>query len=1142
MSLDVTEDEVKKHIRSILTSAPVVLNVKSVQRDYSSLLGFSIPYSKFKYNSLEQFLKNIPDTCTVKGSGPFAEVHIVPNEKSKHINELVTKQKINVKNDRNKRPQGTRRRYQQNRPKLQQSGPKSNSNGHNNEWNYSFTPNNSSSSLTSYESMPHPRPLPDTLFNDKLPPLTNNLSVSQLNTPPQSSNSPVQHAGYKCEQKKIGAFRVKNNVENMIKNLNESLAATALFTNNAEDSKSNMQINSLNNFNQKTLNRTLNLGHKISESNEAAVNGCSSVFFAADECEEDSSIVPMKVQTNLKELISRFPDGIWSSELPVNYRKLFNRELRFMNYGYTSLIEMCLSLSHIFHYVRPGSDDFKLYDKSKPLPQNVEKIFTIASYNIKNSKKAHKEALPDLDWSDFKQQIPDDVFPYGQEIPRQLIPETLKVEQVLDVVVVEVYDPSKFWVYLGNIDNSPLDVMMDEMQTFYNDRANTKAYAVPSGALKTGLYCVQVFSNEYHRARIVKLLPDNFVRVFYIDYGTVSKVPTKGICFLIKKFSNVPAQAIRCRLANLMPCEKGHPWPLTATHRLRELVNRRETKIKISFIDSVEEYVYVFLADVTDPQNVQYINEVLVKEGHALFENQAQKQPFVRPNFKCLVQKIHLFPTFMELEYGLVPDSSEMELLVNMRVPLQFCIPQYFAPQDEVFSDLDNNANSMESSFIETVKNHRKFVNTFNSPCNENQTFNFAIFGELKNEIMAFCQKTKTFMAPEKHTEINNEECSLTSRDSLKLGEKNKELSEQIIKRLEKCCLVYENTTNDDQDQVDISAMTKLKSNGKDFCSFENKPNRLLCYTNEQVGKNLNIDYEINIFDNPEAFEDDSDSLTSGSPPLSPQDYFKSLEDKITKLEFDDRGEHCDLHMSKNPFKRTEMWLDEKSKIHAGLNQSPSSTNPFRTELEEEIDADFARTLMRDESLRSVSLKSILNDDFKEVELQTFSDSDSSGYKEIIPFHKQTQTKDISQEMPSAAATIDCNLLQRSSCIQTALTVHNAELFTPVYYQPIYRQPCPAWSNGMAFPPISSYSQWSNVTNLSRSDLNNTSKLKPPPGFNFQLYDQGPSLPYTYPQAMKHVYPLQLPVPPPLCARYQMPVNEASLTQYGPSIISSNNF
>lgn len=65
---------------------------------------------------------------------------------------------------------------------------------------------------------------------------------------------------------------------------------------------------------------------------------------------------------------------------------MFKRELFFVEYGYGSLIDMCIALKHIFHYVRPGNDDFKLYDRSKPLPSTAEKSFTIASYDSQLNK------------------------------------------------------------------------------------------------------------------------------------------------------------------------------------------------------------------------------------------------------------------------------------------------------------------------------------------------------------------------------------------------------------------------------------------------------------------------------------------------------------------------------------------------------------------------------------------------------------------------------------------------------------------------------------------------------------------------------------------------------------------------------------
>lgn len=60
---------------------------------------------------------------------------------------------------------------------------------------------------------------------------------------------------------------------------------------------------------------------------------------------------------------------------------MFKRELLFTEYGYGSLIDMCIVLKHIFHYVRPGNDDFMLYDRSKPLPVTATKSYTISSYD-----------------------------------------------------------------------------------------------------------------------------------------------------------------------------------------------------------------------------------------------------------------------------------------------------------------------------------------------------------------------------------------------------------------------------------------------------------------------------------------------------------------------------------------------------------------------------------------------------------------------------------------------------------------------------------------------------------------------------------------------------------------------------------------
>lgn len=77
---------------------------------------------------------------------------------------------------------------------------------------------------------------------------------------------------------------------------------------------------------------------------------------------------------------------------------MFNKDLQYHEYGFRSLIELCTSLRGIFHYARPCTDDFRLYDRNKPLPRSAEKKFTVASYSAGETFD-NNTALPSIDVS-----------------------------------------------------------------------------------------------------------------------------------------------------------------------------------------------------------------------------------------------------------------------------------------------------------------------------------------------------------------------------------------------------------------------------------------------------------------------------------------------------------------------------------------------------------------------------------------------------------------------------------------------------------------------------------------------------------------------------------------------------------------------
>lgn len=82
---------------------------------------------------------------------------------------------------------------------------------------------------------------------------------------------------------------------------------------------------------------------------------------------------------------------------------MFRRELNYQELGFKSLIHLCVCLSSIFHYARPSTEDYRLYDRSRPLPDCAEKTYTMASYGSNSNKFTHEmdpnSALPNIEVS-----------------------------------------------------------------------------------------------------------------------------------------------------------------------------------------------------------------------------------------------------------------------------------------------------------------------------------------------------------------------------------------------------------------------------------------------------------------------------------------------------------------------------------------------------------------------------------------------------------------------------------------------------------------------------------------------------------------------------------------------------------------------
>jgi hypothetical protein len=181
--------------------------------------------------------------------------------------------------------------------------------------------------------------------------------------------------------------------------------------------------------------------------------------------------------------------------------------------------------------------------------------------------------------------------------------------------VGEIEDITKFWIYMTC---GEIKTLMDELQTLF--RLSRNRYVIPQILMTEGLYCTVFCGNEYHRCIIIDLLPKtpDFIKVLFIDYGDVAKVHRSKVWFLPKQFGNVPCQAIKAKLSSI------HPTIATTetVSRFRRLITNRLLVAKITKVDVKNHTLEIYLADITNEENIFYINDVLVEEGYALYIDQ----------------------------------------------------------------------------------------------------------------------------------------------------------------------------------------------------------------------------------------------------------------------------------------------------------------------------------------------------------------------------------------------------------------------------------------------------------------------------------------------------------------------------------------
>ncbi|GLV31591.1 papi [Carabus blaptoides fortunei] len=677
--------ETQSLLSSLIISSAKGLTVRRLRKDYNDEIGEDVPFRKLGYPNFNQFLFSIPETCRVIGSGDNATVAPVITDKTKHINDMIMKQRPPRPNRHNyrasKRSAGVYSgKYQQ--PTLSRpvynvpiNLPVFNANAH----KRTLPP---PPEYLLEERQKHSRFVPPRMYRQNITANTtmtdNVLPVSPANCNSQTQVPDVQK---QYEEMKPTSCDTGASIHTTVKNEDMSVNCTKsnayatdtfhdeyndesyfidddgfdytfMYSSEEEETREEGELD--------VACSAMNLLRITSKEEEAQLRNADQVTSRIESRVND------RVKEKLRTLISEHADGIWCSKLIKLYNERFKQKLDPLDYGFASVIEMCEDVRDVFHILRPNRTDWKLFDKRNPIP-NIETSADFTKYLLAvpmdlACSSNTEPALPENYTHPLPQfQYPEGVLHPGDEILRQWLVGGERVNSYIDVIVAEVYDPSKFWIHLrGEQTSEALSTLMDEMQAFYQHNAQTLRLSLLS--TRIGLYCVAPFMKEYHRAMIIKIYDDETVKVFYIDYGTIAEVQVRRTCFLHHDFARLPAQAIRARLANIIPAQQNTMWPREATRCMMRLIMEKDLVALISAIDYEQQILKVFLTDTSLPDVDIHINDVLINEGYALVGKEA---PLCDTSL-AVVPNVHLYPTFPEIEHGVYPSIGDVVRLLKL--------------------------------------------------------------------------------------------------------------------------------------------------------------------------------------------------------------------------------------------------------------------------------------------------------------------------------------------------------------------------------------------------------------------------------------------------------------------------------------------
>nr|AFV31612.1 tdrd7 [Gryllus bimaculatus] len=205
------------------------------------------------------------------------------------------------------------------------------------------------------------------------------------------------------------------------------------------------------------------------------------------------------------------------------------------------------------------------------------------------------------------------------------VPQIPDVGQYFDVHVTMAANPSNFTVqpYKERIS---LEELMGKMQDYYNNHIRTPVS--PDNVKEGGLFAALHKDENWYRVTVSNVIGGSTVSVYFCDFGDVAFLPLDRLQPLSNQFKSLPAQAIKAKLARIMPSHGD--WSVEDCIRFQERVVEKQFVSVIvdsgpDLLNPSDIVIGLQLYDTSGNVDIE-IDSLLVDEKRAVFTPAVQQQ------------------------------------------------------------------------------------------------------------------------------------------------------------------------------------------------------------------------------------------------------------------------------------------------------------------------------------------------------------------------------------------------------------------------------------------------------------------------------------------------------------------------------------